>query len=148
MKSGFTLIELLVVIAIIGVLSSVVMSSITTARVKAYDAKVKGQLSNIRSAAEVYFSTRFNYGASTTANACITIPPTAGTMFADTASNLAQLSISSNYPVGENTIVCNSSGTAYAVGDNLSAGSGYWCVDSTGVSRSSTTALTTGVTCP
>ncbi len=148
MKSGFTLLELLVVIAIIGILSSVVITNVGAARVKAYDAKVKGQLSNIRAAAEVYFTMRYNYGASTTANACSTVPPTAGTMFADTASNLAQLSVSSNYPTGENTIVCNSNGSAYAVGDNLSSGNGYWCVDSTGTSRGSTSPLTTGVTCP
>ena len=52
---GFTLIELLVVIAIIGILSSVVLASLNTARSKGADAAVKSNLNNIRAQAELFY---------------------------------------------------------------------------------------------
>jgi prepilin-type N-terminal cleavage/methylation domain-containing protein len=55
MKRGFTLIELLVVIAIIGVLSSVVLVSLNTARGKARDAKVRSELRQIQTAVQLYY---------------------------------------------------------------------------------------------
>lgn len=55
MKRGFTLIELLVVIAIIGVLSSVVLASLNTARAKANDAKIRTDLRQISTALQFYF---------------------------------------------------------------------------------------------
>jgi prepilin-type N-terminal cleavage/methylation domain-containing protein len=51
---GFTLIELLVVIAIIGLLSSIVLSSLTSARSKARDAKRLTDMHSIQTALEVY----------------------------------------------------------------------------------------------
>ncbi len=55
-KKGFTLIELLVVIAIIGVLSSVVLASLNTARAKARDAFRPSSLEQVRNALELYAS--------------------------------------------------------------------------------------------
>ncbi len=54
-KKGFTLIELLVVIAIIGILSSVVLASLNTARKKARDAKRISDVKNLQLALELYF---------------------------------------------------------------------------------------------
>lgn len=54
-SKGFTLIELLVVIAIIGVLSSVVLSSLSTARAKGRDARRKLDLQEIARALSVYY---------------------------------------------------------------------------------------------
>jgi len=54
-KSGFTLIELLVVVAIIGILATVVLSSLGTARDRAKDASIKSILSNMRAQAELQY---------------------------------------------------------------------------------------------
>lgn len=55
-KRGFTLIELLVVISIIGILSSVVLASLNTARGKGDDAYVKSTLTNTRAQAALFYS--------------------------------------------------------------------------------------------
>lgn len=54
-KTGFTLIELLVVIAIIGILSSVVLASLNSAREKSRDAKRVSDIKQIQLALEMYF---------------------------------------------------------------------------------------------
>lgn len=66
-KSGFTLIELLVVIAIIGILASVILGSLSTARSKARDARRREHLHSIQTAMELYFSEYGNYCVNTTA---------------------------------------------------------------------------------
>ncbi len=55
LQKGFTLIELLVVIAIIGILSSVVLASLNSARQKSRDARRMADLQQIKLAAELYF---------------------------------------------------------------------------------------------
>lgn len=54
-QKGFTLIELLVVIAIIGVMSSIVYSSISGARIKARDAKRLSDMRTMQMALEFYY---------------------------------------------------------------------------------------------
>jgi len=53
-KRGFTLIELLVVIAIIGVLASIVLASLSTAREKSRDARRLADIKQIQLALELY----------------------------------------------------------------------------------------------
>lgn len=54
-KAGFTLIELLVVIAIIGVLASIVLASLNTARQKSRDARRITDIKQIQLALELYY---------------------------------------------------------------------------------------------
>jgi general secretion pathway protein G len=70
-KKGFTLIELLVVIAIIGILSSVVLASLNTARKKARDSQRISDLRQIQLALEFFYDDQDpnSYPVQTTAGA-------------------------------------------------------------------------------
>ena len=64
---GFTLIELLVVIAIIGILSSVVLASLNSAREKSRDARRLSDVKQLQLALELFFDSNGAYPSSTSA---------------------------------------------------------------------------------
>ena len=60
-KNGFTLIELLVVIAIIGILASVVLVSLNSARLKARVTRSLTDLKQLQTALELYYDANGSY---------------------------------------------------------------------------------------
>ena len=58
---GFTLIELLVVVAIIGLLASIILASLNSARYKSRDARRIADLKEIQNALELYYSDHTQY---------------------------------------------------------------------------------------
>lgn len=91
---GFTLIELLVVIAIIGLLSTLTIVSLNTARARARDAKRVSDVKQMQTALEMYFNDASAYPASVTSTGAIangsstylTVVPTAPTPVDGTCS--------------------------------------------------------------
>lgn len=60
-RQGFTLIELLVVIAIIGLLSTLAVVALGSARVKARDSKRLSDLKQLQTAFELYYTDQNSY---------------------------------------------------------------------------------------
>jgi len=132
-EKGFTVIELLVTIAIIGLLASIVLVSIGSARSKGWDGKTQNQLSDLRSAATLYQHNNNTYD--------ICAAPSSDT------TGVYSMRQSSNY--NGQTVTCNSTSVAWAVGVPLVASSGYyWCVDSRGASEKNAGSLGVATVCP
>jgi prepilin-type N-terminal cleavage/methylation domain-containing protein len=149
---GFTLIELLVVIAIIGILSSVVLASLNTARTKASDAAIKSDLNGVGTQAALFLSNNSTgYGAfDNGAGGPAACPTGAGTsVFHDPNIEKAIAAALANAPGG--TALCYSTNAAYAVAVSRpdTTLSTYWCADSTGAhcGISSLTGTSCGTTC-
>ena len=66
-KKGFTLIELLVVIAIIGLLSTLAVVALSSARSKARDAKRVGDIKQVQTALELFYNENNQYPTQATA---------------------------------------------------------------------------------
>lgn len=139
---AFTLIELLVVIAIIGILSSVVLASLNTARNKGADAAIKSNLANARAEAELFYDTAQNYTGVCGTTAANTIGD--NVLGAATAAGLTSVTSAAGTT---GNAVCNESATAWAAQVMLKSVSGgaVYCVDSTGASiQSATTRISSG----
>jgi prepilin-type N-terminal cleavage/methylation domain-containing protein len=147
---GFTLIELLVVIAIIGILASIVLVSLNSARNKGKDTRIVSDVTQVRTQIEAEALADGNYAAGT--GKCI---GAANTLNVTDAGNCKTLSADADANSGltANTTLnvvtpAVSSGqvTTYAVYGKLSTASTYYCVDSTGKTNSANS-NNTGAAC-
>ncbi len=133
-KKGFTLIELLVVIAIIGMLSSLVLASLSTARGKGANAAVKQNLNSVRAQAEVY------YGTSPTGYTGVCGDP-----------QIIKIRGAADLASGGTTYCRDIPSSGWVVSSPFKiaeVGNNFWCVDSTGVARGHASALTVETACP
>ena len=146
LNRGFTLIELLVVIAIIGILASVILASLNTARAKGADAASKSDLSNARAQAEIFYDNQTPNGY---ANVCTTAvagatPATSNgikDMVADAASKSGTTVGAVNALQTATTTNCHDSAAGWAASVPTKSVTGYFCVDSTGASKQTTVPL-------
>jgi len=128
-NKGFTLIELLVVIAIIGILSSVVLASLNTARNKGADAAIKSTINNARAQAEIYYDSNTQSYAGVCAAASSANPGGIANMVTGATT------------AGGAGVKCGDIAGGWAMEAQLKGDSTHWyCVDSTGKSTAANTA--------
>ncbi|HEY4478868.1 MAG TPA: prepilin-type N-terminal cleavage/methylation domain-containing protein [Candidatus Paceibacterota bacterium] len=146
-QKGFTVIELLIVVSIIGLLSSIVMASLNSARIKGADAAIKTDLSGIRSSAAVEFE-NLNSSYNNTGSTIILTSGASNCDGATTANSiLANTSIQRAVPHANAQAkkpfeypICVIASSAYAIASPTRVGStgNFWCVDSNGEGKAIT----------
>jgi type II secretion system protein G len=133
-KKGFTLIELLVVIAIIGILSGLIIVSMSGAQNAAKDARIKSAMDQFRSSAEIYKLQNGNYGTTAVAVAALTTSPctvVATSLLATGSDTKALCDDIQSQGTGALNVYAAAAATAYCISKVLPGGQ-IWCLDSSG----------------
>jgi len=147
-RRGFTLIELLVVIAIIGILSSVVLASLNTARNKGADAATKSSLANARAQSEIFYDDQTPISYAFICNAATGISPMLNSA-ANSSGTTVNITLATPGAATLTTCHVNAAGTQWVASSPLRSTAGYWCVDSTGTSTQKVNPVVGGaVACP
>lgn len=151
-QKGFTLIELLVVVAIIGILASVVLTSLASARKKGLDGKIKSQVAQVAASAAIFYDTNNGYGTATgVSTSGSTCTAASGTMWADTQSAMASYAnTAATWPSGTN-LYCYATGQTYVFAAQLQGDTTKgFCSDSNGKTGQVTWSTMTGnlTACP
>lgn len=125
-QKGFTLIELLVVVAIIGMLASVVVVSLNSARAKARDAKRISDMKAVQNAIEMYYSDNGQYPdlSGTVTNSWVTAIPNT------TQLNSTYIASLPTPPAIDNTGTCSTKTYRYAVNTAKSDYALQFCLNS------------------
>ncbi len=136
-KKGFTLIELLVVIAIIGILSGLILVSMSGATGSAKDARIQEDMHQMISVAAIYNNTNSTYGTATTW---------------ESASNFT--GVGDGLTLGNDMVAQQSTAptvyiapTTFCIAKTLNTGTAgtvanLWCIDSNGFTGHPTGAYT------
>ncbi len=132
-NKGFTLIELLVVIAIIGILSSVVLMNLTSAKNKSANSAIMAGLNQARAQADIYYNINGTFDSVCATSKDTTDPKGINNMILNSAkANALPGPVRVDNTGGASIAVsCNDTAAGWAAEVQLKGTTDYYCVDYT-----------------